>query len=185
MISKLLESLKNDLIIKLLLFAGCVSIIVNTVSAENDDVLKYSYIEGLSLFVSALVILFTQSQNSFEHSKKMEMISRLQYNLNSANVIRDSKQINLDFSQIVFGDLVVLREGMEIPADGILIEGYDILVDESSMTGESDQISKNLYRECMEIYKNRAKHNQNLGDHEIPSPLLLAGFFFLKKKNKN
>lgn len=180
MISKLLESLKNDLIIKLLLFAGCVSIIVNTVSAENEDVLKYSYIEGLALFVSALIILFTQSQNSFEHSKKMEMISKLQYISNYANVIRDSKQVNLHVSEIVFGDLVVLREGMELPADGILIEGYDLLVDESSITGESDQIFKNLYGECIEIYKHRIKNNHNLGDHDIPSPLLLAGLFLKK-----
>ena len=182
MISKLLESLQNDLIIKLLLFAGCVSIIVNTISAENEDVLKYSYIEGLSLFVSAMIILFTQSQNSFEHSKKMEMISKLQYISNYVNVIRDSQQINIHFSDIVFGDLVVLREGMELPADGILVEGYDILVDESSITGESDQISKNMYGECMEIYKNRAKNNNNLGDHDIPSPLLLAGFSSFKIK---
>ncbi len=109
------------------------------------------------------------------------MISKLQHKLNSATVIRDGKQINIPFSEIAFGELVVLREGMEIPADGLLIEGYDILVDESGMTGESDQISKNTYPYCQNLYRSKKNDHVQLGDHDIPSPLLLAG----NKKQKN
>ena len=36
----------------------------------------------------------------------------------------------------------MLYEGMEIPADGFIIEGYEITADESSLTGESDPIKK-------------------------------------------
>lgn len=43
---------------------------------------------------------------------------------------------------------------MEVPADGILISGFDILADESSITGESTQIYKNTYDECMRIKPN-------------------------------
>lgn len=34
------------------------------------------------------------------------------------------------------GDIVILRNGMEIPADGIVIDAADLTTDESVMTGE-------------------------------------------------
>ena len=35
------------------------------------------------------------------------------------------------------GDVVVLQEGMEIPADGIVLEAAELTTDESAMTGET------------------------------------------------
>ena len=35
------------------------------------------------------------------------------------------------------GDIVLLKEGIEVPADGIIIDADEIAIDESSMTGES------------------------------------------------
>jgi magnesium-transporting ATPase (P-type) len=40
---------------------------------------------------------------------------------------------------------VQLSEGMEIPADGYLIESNEITTYESAMTGETDPIKKNLF----------------------------------------
>jgi len=41
----------------------------------------------------------------------------------------------LNFSELLVGDIVILMNGMELPTDGILIEGLDISTDESAMTG--------------------------------------------------
>lgn len=40
---------------------------------------------------------------------------------------------------------------MEIPADGILISGADITTDESSMTGETNPIKKDVFMKCQHI----------------------------------
>jgi Ca2+-transporting ATPase len=40
------------------------------------------------------------------------------------------------------GDILMLEKGDLIPADGIVLESFALLVDESSMTGESDMIEK-------------------------------------------
>lgn len=42
-------------------------------------------------------------------------------------------EIHQDF--VLVGDMISINEGMEIPADGILIESNDIATDESAMTG--------------------------------------------------
>jgi len=48
------------------------------------------------------------------------------------------------------GDLVDLVEGMEIPADGIVLEASELTADESAMTGETGMIFTNI------LCKNRA-----------------------------
>lgn len=171
----LYESFKNDFLIKLLLVSGIISIIVNTVSAENEEILKYSWIEGVALFVSAFIILMTNSVNDWKQYQQYELVETELNKQNEINVIRDSKICSLLSNEIVAGDLILLSEGMEIPADSYLIEGFDILMDESSMTGESDQIIKTSFEECLSIYNLRKSKNEKLGDHDIPSPLLISG----------
>lgn len=155
--------------------SGIVSIIVNTVCAENEIDRDYAWIEGVALFVSAFIILMTNSINDFKQNQQYELIEKELFKKNDINVIRESKICNILATDIVAGDIFLLCEGMEIPADSYLIEGFDILMDESSMTGESDQIFKNLLNECMNIYTFRKSKNEKLGDHDIPSPLLISG----------
>jgi len=38
---------------------------------------------------------------------------------------------------------------MEIPADGFILQGTDIVTDESAMTGESDHINKDTLEKCV------------------------------------
>jgi P-type E1-E2 ATPase len=52
-------------------------------------------------------------------------------------------------SEVLVGDLVMLREGMEIPADGILFKNSDITCDESAMTGETDPLKKETIKMCI------------------------------------
>ncbi|HET7649848.1 MAG TPA: HAD-IC family P-type ATPase, partial [Gammaproteobacteria bacterium] len=54
-----------------------------------------------------------------------------------ALVIRDGIRMLIPSRELVPGDLVVVSEGDRIPADGVLIEGMGVSVDESLLTGES------------------------------------------------
>lgn len=49
---------------------------------------------------------------------------------------------NLVVGDIQVGEVVFLKQGMEIPGDGILIAGFSIKLDESSMTGETKAMNK-------------------------------------------
>lgn len=50
------------------------------------------------------------------------------------------------------GDIVKIKNGMEVPADGIVIKSNSLLVDEASLTGESDLVKKESLRKSLEIY---------------------------------
>ena len=57
-------------------------------------------------------------------------------------VIRDSKQIQVPSADLILGDLVLLRSGDQVPADGMVLESYGLRVDESMLTGESVPVRK-------------------------------------------
>ncbi|KAJ5078231.1 intein-containing sodium/potassium-transporting atpase subunit alpha precursor [Anaeramoeba ignava] len=59
-------------------------------------------------------------------------------------VIRDGKQKTIDATQIVPGDIILVKAGDKIPADIRIIESSDFQVDNSSLTGESDPQSRTV-----------------------------------------
>ena len=58
-----------------------------------------------------------------------------------AKVIRDGKEQEIDISEIVLDDVILLKQGDQIPSDAYVIDG-EVEVNESLLTGESDTILK-------------------------------------------
>ncbi|CAL5391937.1 unnamed protein product [Camellia sinensis] len=52
-------------------------------------------------------------------------------------VVRGGRRENISIYDIVVGDVIPLKIGDQVPADGIIISGHSLAIDESSMTGES------------------------------------------------
>lgn len=59
-----------------------------------------------------------------------------------ALVIRNGKRHRIPGREVVRGNVVLVAEGDRIPADGMLLEERDLLVDESMLTGESMAVAK-------------------------------------------
>jgi len=58
-----------------------------------------------------------------------------------AHVIRNGKELEIPSSEVVVGDLVLVKPGERLPVDGIVMEGNSS-VDESLVTGESIPVEK-------------------------------------------
>lgn len=56
--------------------------------------------------------------------------------------IRSGKSIQLSVHDILVGDILHIEPGDLVPADGIFVSGFNLRCDESSATGESDQMKK-------------------------------------------
>jgi Cu2+-exporting ATPase len=61
----------------------------------------------------------------------------------TAEVIRDGKTITIPVRELASGDIVLVRPGAKVPADGEIIEGRSEL-NEAIITGESKPVSKNV-----------------------------------------
>jgi Ca2+-transporting ATPase len=61
----------------------------------------------------------------------------------SSVVIREGKQLQIKRQEVVVWDSVLLKEGTRIPADGYLVSGTYLKVDESMVTGEAIAVEKN------------------------------------------
>ena len=59
-----------------------------------------------------------------------------------ALVIRDGERRRIPGREVVRGDVVVLNEGDRVPADGVLVSGDHLEIDESLLTGESVAVHK-------------------------------------------
>lgn len=57
-------------------------------------------------------------------------------------VLRDGQEQRIASADLVPGDLMLIQEGVKIPADGLVIHCADLCVDESSLTGESEGVWK-------------------------------------------
>ncbi|TXN29521.1 cation-translocating P-type ATPase [Lacisediminihabitans profunda] len=61
-----------------------------------------------------------------------------------ALVIRDGQQVRIAGRDVVRGDVVLLVEGDRVPADAVLVDGVNVSVDESALTGESVPVRKTV-----------------------------------------
>ena len=101
----------------------------------------------LKEWTDAVVIFMAVAVNSglgfwqeFKAEKSLEALKKLI--VPSATVIRNKKRKVIEAKHIVPGDVVVLKMGDRIPADGIVIEAADLVVNEAILTGESEPVGK-------------------------------------------
>jgi Ca2+-transporting ATPase len=60
----------------------------------------------------------------------------------AAMVMRDGEKVEVDSTEIVPGDIIFLEQGDAVPADARLLEAESLDTDESALTGESNNVSK-------------------------------------------
>ena len=74
-----------------------------------------------------------------------------------AAVMRDSELQRIAGREVVRGDIALLSEGDRVPADGLLLEATDLMVDESLLTGEAAPVSKHAEPQCREMSRPHAE----------------------------
>ena len=97
-----------------------------------------------STIVIFAVIILNAILGTVQHVKAEKSLESLKsLSSPSAKVIRDGVKIEIDSTDVVEGDIVVLEAGDLIVADGRIINNYSLQVNESSLTGESTNVDKN------------------------------------------
>ena len=117
----------KDPIIRILLIAALFSLGIGIY--ENE------YVETIGILVAVFLATTIGFYFEYDAQKKFDILNALgQEEL--VTVIRDSQAMQVPRSELVVGDVVILEQGVEIPADGLLLESINLQVNESSLTGE-------------------------------------------------
>ncbi|MDH4230241.1 MAG: cation-transporting P-type ATPase [Nitrospirota bacterium] len=101
--------------------------------------------EGYELIGAALLaVVVLNAVVSFAQNHKVEklMVSFLDYIPRHVAVLRDGQKTMLDAGLVVPGDVLFLQEGDKVCADGVVIEGAGLALDESLLGGESEPVAK-------------------------------------------
>ena len=133
---KMLLGKFNDPIIKLLLFATLLSLITGYFHG--------SMVESFGIILAVFLATFLSFINEYKAGKEFDILNKVNDTV-PVKVYRDGAVCEIPKNEIVVGDIVVLAQGDEIPADGKLLESMDLAVNESSLNGESkDSIKTHL-----------------------------------------
>ncbi|XP_072492299.1 calcium-transporting ATPase type 2C member 2 isoform X4 [Notamacropus eugenii] len=124
---KYLDQFKNPLILLLL---G--SALVSVITKEYED--------AVSITMAVLIVVTVAFIQEYRSEKSLEELSKLVPP--ECNCIREGKLQHVLARDLVPGDLVCLSIGDRVPADIRLIEVTELLVDESSFTGEAEPCIK-------------------------------------------
>lgn len=118
----------KDFLVIILIIAGIISMLTGN-------------IESTAVIFS--VIIMNAILGTVQHLKAESSLESLK-NLSSpkAKVMRNGMKMEIYSKEIAVGDIVYLEAGDIVPADGRVIENFSLMVNESSLTGESESVGK-------------------------------------------
>ncbi|XP_041080654.1 plasma membrane calcium-transporting ATPase 2 isoform X6 [Polyodon spathula] len=109
---------------------------------EDEGESEAGWIEGAAILLSVACVVIVTAFNDWSKEKQFRGLQSRIEQEQKFSVVRAGTVIQILVADIVTGDIAQVKYGDLLPADGILIQGNDLKIDESSLTGESDHVSK-------------------------------------------
>ena len=165
--SFLKEALSDKMII-ILIISSIVEIGISMfnifIKNESNDM---DWLDGISIIIAIIVVVMVGSITNYKKEMKFHDLNNFENENTKYEVIRNGNINELHSDDLLVGDLIKIYSGDILPADILLIEGNNIKIDESSLTGESNSVKKNSYQICLEEIKS--------GNKKPSSNILLCG----------
>ncbi|MBC5792713.1 MAG: cation-transporting P-type ATPase [Nanohaloarchaea archaeon] len=132
---RILLSQFQDNLIYLLFAAGILSLGIGLVPGHSPE-----YREAGVILLILLANGFFGFIQDYRAEKSIQALKKM--STPGATVKRDGKKVEIDSTEIVPGDIIYLEQGDAVPADARIIEAESLSTDESALTGESQEVSK-------------------------------------------
>ncbi|NXH39161.1 AT2B1 ATPase, partial [Dicaeum eximium] len=116
---------------------------------EEEEESEAGWIEGAAILLSVVCVVLVTAFNDWSKEKQFRGLQSRIEQEQKFTVIRGGQVIQIPVADIIVGDIAQVKYGDLLPADGVLIQGNDLKIDESSLTGESDHVKKSLDRDPM------------------------------------
>ncbi|KAL6560043.1 Calcium-transporting ATPase 9, plasma membrane-type [Orobanche gracilis] len=127
----------QDLTLVILIIAAVASLALGI----KTEGLQEGWYDGGSITFAVLLVIFVTATSDYRQSLQFQNLNEEKRNI-KVEVIRCGRRDKISIYEIVVGDVIPLKIGDQVPADGILMSGHSLAIDESSMTGESKIVHK-------------------------------------------
>ncbi|PIN21458.1 Calcium-transporting ATPase [Handroanthus impetiginosus] len=128
------EAFKDPTILILLAFAA-----LSLGFGMKEDGPREGWYDCGSIFVAVFLVISVSAISNFRQNRQFVKLLKVSNNI-PVEVVRNRRRQQISIFAIVVGDVICLKIGDQVPADGLFIDGHSLQVDESSMTGESDHV---------------------------------------------
>ncbi|XP_009128346.1 calcium-transporting ATPase 10, plasma membrane-type isoform X1 [Brassica rapa] len=128
----------QDLTLIILIVAAAASL---ALGIKTEGIEKGWY-DGISIAFAVLLVIVVTATSDYRQSLQFQNLNEEKRNIH-IEVTRGGRRVEISIYDIVVGDIIPLNIGDQVPADGVLVAGHSLAVDESSMTGESKIVHKN------------------------------------------
>lgn len=105
--------------------------------------------EGLFMVAGAAASISLVVVQELRSERALKALQRLAEPM--AHCLRDGEQRRIPARDLVPGDVILVGEGERLPADGVLLSGDALVIDESILTGESAPVTKTLAGDGAEL----------------------------------
>ncbi|XP_066473568.1 plasma membrane calcium-transporting ATPase 2 isoform X5 [Tiliqua scincoides] len=127
-----------------------ITILCGTVMVTEDEgEAEAGWIEGAAILLSVICVVLVTAFNDWSKEKQFRGLQSRIEQEQKFTVVRGGQVIQIPVAEIVVGDIAQVKYGDLLPADGVFIQGNDLKIDESSLTGESDQVRKSVDKDPM------------------------------------
>ena len=151
--------------VRILISAAIVQIILGVTFSIDPS---KDWVDGLNIVVTVLVVTLVWSITNWKKKHKFHELNDITNKVTTYKVVRKRNPFDIPSDDLVVGDLIQVMIGDILPTDLLLVDSNGIKMDESSLTVESETLSKDIYEKCVEYIKNKK-------GNESPSPLMLSG----------
>ncbi|XP_049500425.1 plasma membrane calcium-transporting ATPase 3 isoform X10 [Panthera uncia] len=117
--------------------------------AEDEGEAEAGWIEGAAILLSVTCVVLVTAFNDWSKERQFRGLQSRIEQEQRFSVIRDGQLLQVPVAALVVGDIAQVKYGDLLPADGVLIQGNDLKIDESSLTGESDHVRKSADKDPM------------------------------------
>ncbi|XP_062210264.1 calcium-transporting ATPase 10, plasma membrane-type-like [Phragmites australis] len=98
--------------------------------------------DGLGIVASILLVVFVTATSDYRQSLQFKDLDKEKKKI-TVQVTRNGYRQKLSIYDLLAGDIVHLSVGDQVPADGLFLSGFSLLINESSLTGESEPVAVN------------------------------------------
>lgn len=138
----LLEAL-SDTTLLILIAAAIVSTIVNTLQHPDRG-----WVDGTAIFIAVFLVSNISAGNDYSKQLQFRKLEESSQETDRCSVLREGVIERIHPRDVVVGDVLVLQAGEMVPADAVMLDAITILCNESSLTGEPEDLKKNRNDDC-------------------------------------